>query len=113
MSQFPEVRGIEVDSQTRCKHYHKPNDVIAIEMKCCGTYYACKDCHEALADHEIAVWLQSEWDQKAILCGVCLAELTISRYMESGYRCPMCGTEFNPACRNHYHFYFEDAVTNQ
>ncbi|MGA8271634.1 MAG: CHY zinc finger protein [Candidatus Sulfotelmatobacter sp.] len=108
MSQnLPEVRGINVDSQTRCAHYCKPVDIIAIKMKCCGVYYACKDCHIALADHEIVVWLRREWDQKAILCGVCGAELTINRYMSSGYRCPRCNAEFNPACRNHYHYYFE------
>jgi len=103
----PEVRGINVDSHTRCGHYNKPVDIIAIKMRCCGIYYACKDCHSELADHEIEVWPRSEWDQKAILCGACGAELTIDSYLNCGNRCPQCRAEFNAACRNHYHFYFD------
>jgi uncharacterized CHY-type Zn-finger protein len=76
-------------------------------MKCCGDYYACKDCHLALAAHPIAVWPQSEWDQKAVLCGACGAELTIREYLRCRYRCPHCRAAFNPACRNHHRFYFE------
>src|ERR1700678_2144769 len=100
----PEVLGINVDSQTRCAHYSKPIDIIAIKMKCCGIYYACKDCHIALADHEIVAWPQNEWDRKAILCGACGTELTIHGYMGCGHRCPFCNAEFNEACRKHYHY---------
>ena len=103
----PEVRGIGLDAQTRCAHYRTPLDIIAIRMKCCGVYYACKDCHEALADHPIEVWRRSEWDQRAVLCGACGSELRIWEYLQSGYRCPACGAEFNPGCRKHYHLYFE------
>jgi uncharacterized CHY-type Zn-finger protein len=39
----PEVHGIDLDAQTRCIHYRKQSDIIAIKMKCCGVYYACKD----------------------------------------------------------------------
>jgi uncharacterized CHY-type Zn-finger protein len=73
----PHVNGIGLDAQTRCAHYSKPVDVIAIKMKCCDVYYACKDCHDALAGHAIEVWPRSEWDQTAILCGACGTELTI------------------------------------
>jgi uncharacterized CHY-type Zn-finger protein len=100
------VRGVEVDAQTRCVHYHSALDIIAIKMSCCGIYYACKDCHEALADHPIAAWPAAMWDQKAILCGNCGHELGISEYMASGYACPACSAGFNPGCRKHYHFYF-------
>jgi uncharacterized CHY-type Zn-finger protein len=65
------VRGVNLDPQTRCEHYNEPNDIIAIKMKCCGVYYACKDCHALLADHPVEVWPESEWNQKAILCGSC------------------------------------------
>jgi len=65
------VYGINVDQQTRCAHYRKPTDIIAIKMKCCGVYYACKDCHEALSGHPIEVWPRAEWDERAILCGAC------------------------------------------
>jgi uncharacterized CHY-type Zn-finger protein len=101
------VHGVNLDSQTRCGHYHDLTDIIAIKMKCCGTYYACKDCHEALADHPITVWQTTEWNQVAILCGGCGTELTIHQYMQCESRCPTCHESFNPACRNHYHFYFE------
>ena len=104
-----DVRGVNLDKQTRCVHYHTELDIVAIKMKCCGVYYACKDCHEALAGHKIQVWEQSEFMQKAILCGCCQTELTISDYMASENRCPACGAEFNPGCRNHHHFYFECA----
>lgn len=107
----PEVHGVDLDAQTCCAHYRKPTDIIAIKMKCCGVYYACKDCHEALADHPIEVWPRSEWDQRAILCGACGHELTINEYMQSGYHCPRCKAAFNPGCRNHYHLYFESEPT--
>ncbi|SRR5579862_3850744 len=103
----PQVRGVDVDSQSRCAHYHLPMDVVAIKMKCCGIYYACKECHDALADHDILVWPRKEWDEKAILCGVCGHELTIREYMQSENSCPACTANFNPGCRNHYHYYFE------
>jgi uncharacterized CHY-type Zn-finger protein len=81
-------------------------DVIAIKMKCCGIYYACKDCHMALAGHPISVWPRDEFQQQAILCGTCKRELTIQEYMQCDSRCPHCGAAFNPACANHHHFYF-------
>ena len=102
-----EVRGVDLDLNTRCAHYHGATDTIAIKMKCCGTYYACKDCHLELAGHPIEVWPKEQWDRRAILCGQCGSELTILEYMQSGSRCPRCDAAFNPGCRNHYHFYFE------
>ena len=101
-----DVRGIELDAQTRCGHYRGATDIVAIKMKCCGVYYACKDCHETLAGHPIEVWPESEWEQKAILCGACGAELTVRQYMQCESRCPKCRDSFNPGCRKHYHFYF-------
>lgn len=101
------VLGIHVDAQTRCEHYRSHRDIIAIKMKCCGEYYACKDCHDALAGHPTIVWPREQWDQAAVLCGVCRAELSIHEYLESGNRCPKCNAEFNPNCSRHYHFYFE------
>ncbi|GGH14117.1 CHY zinc finger protein [Silvibacterium dinghuense] len=107
MEQRPKVHGLDLDAQTRCAHWHSPLDVIAIRMACCGEYYACKDCHEALAGHPFAVWPRNQWATKAVLCGVCGTEMTIAAYMASGYACPDCGAGFNPGCRNHYQFYFE------
>src|SRR5882757_8634021 len=101
------VRGVEVDAQTRCLHYHSELDIVAIKMACCGVYWACKDCHEALAGHAIAVWGRGEWDARAVLCGACGLEMTIREYMECESRCPGCGAGFNPGCRGHWRFYFE------
>ena len=92
-NQVLDVRGLDLDPQTRCLHYHSPLDIIAIKMKCCGVYYACKDCHEALAGHAIVVWPRGEWDARAVLCGACGVEMTIRKYMESESRCPSCGAE--------------------
>ena len=103
----PHIHGIGADGQTRCAHYRTAVDVIAIKMKCCGLYYACKDCHDALAHHAIETWPRSEWDTLAVMCGVCGTELSTRQYMNSNDRCPACDAKFNPACRNHYHFYFD------
>jgi uncharacterized CHY-type Zn-finger protein len=100
------VHGLELDEQTRCAHWHSPNDVIAIKFACCGEYYACYDCHAALADHEPDVWPRASYAQPAVLCGVCGSELTIDQYMAAKFTCPSCGAAFNPGCANHYHLYF-------
>jgi uncharacterized CHY-type Zn-finger protein len=110
-SSRPPVRGIDLDSQSRCLHYHSALDIIAIKMHCCGLYYACKDCHDALADHPIQVWPRDAWNQPAVLCGACGNELTINEYLACLNVCPHCSAHFNPGCRNHYHFYFETAGT--
>jgi uncharacterized CHY-type Zn-finger protein len=101
-----DVRGLHLDRQTRCAHYHSSLDIIAIKMKCCGVYYACKDCHIALADHAISVWPRGEFHQHAVLCGTCGRELTIHEYLQCDSRCPHCRAAFNPACAHHHHCYF-------
>jgi uncharacterized CHY-type Zn-finger protein len=106
VSDGPLVAGLDLDPQTRCRHWRSPLDVVAIRMRCCGVYYACRDCHEALADHPVKVWPEPEWDQPAILCGVCRTELTIRQYLACDDRCPACGAGFNPGCRTHRHSYF-------
>lgn len=105
----PQVTGIELDAETRCVHHHTSLDIIAIKLKCCGTYYACKDCHIALADHAIEPWPQNMWTEKAVLCGCCGSELSIKDYMASADRCPVCRAHFNPGCAKHHHFYFESS----
>ncbi len=105
--QYVEVKGVGVDSKTRCLHYHSERDIIAIKFKCCNTYYPCHLCHEEKVGHEPVRWSREEWDTKAVLCGVCRNELTILQYMNSQSVCPHCQSDFNPGCRNHYHLYFE------
>jgi len=108
----PAVHGLNLDSKTRCKHWHSPRDIVAIRMKCCGEYYACKDCHDELADHALQVWPRAGWDTKAVLCGACGTELSISEYLGCHNTCSACGASFNPGCSNHYHFYFETGATH-
>lgn len=104
--QPPVVKGVGLDAQTRCVHYHAQQDVIAIKMVCCQTYYACKDCHEALADHPLQAWPRERWQEQAIRCGMCRQQLTITQYLDCNSTCPNCGAAFNPGCRNHHQFYF-------
>ena len=103
----PPVHGLELDPETRCAHWRSPLDIIAIKMRCCGRYYACHDCHQALEDHAVQVWPKAEWDQPAILCGACGHELSVRAYLASGSACPACHAPFNPGCRNHHPLYFE------
>ena len=107
MSVRPLVRGIDLDANTRCAHYHSALDIIAVKIKCCDTYYACKNCHDALAGHASDVWPCDEWNRPAVLCGACGSELSVNDYLNCDNRCPACEASFNPGCRNHHHFYFE------
>lgn len=106
------VFGKPIDQQTRCVHWHSELDIIAIKFKCCEKYYPCFSCHEEEADHEHQVWPKEEFDQKAILCGVCGNELSISDYMSSENTCPHCESKFNPGCSKHYHLYFQTGSLN-
>ncbi|MDG4657764.1 CHY zinc finger protein [Ectobacillus antri] len=99
------VYGPTVDQETRCVHYHSEKDIIAIRFKCCDKYYPCYECHDACEDHQRAVWPKAEWNEKAILCGVCQTELTINEY-QSVTHCPTCKSAFNEGCKTHYHLYF-------
>jgi uncharacterized CHY-type Zn-finger protein len=102
----PNVHGVMADRHTRCAHYHGDLDVIAIKVRCCGEFYSCKECHDALAGHALVPWSKDEAAEKAILCGKCGALLSISEYLQCGYRCPRCDVGFNPRCALHHHFYF-------
>lgn len=101
------VKGVALDPQTRCAHYHGPRDIIAIRMRCCGDYYACRDCHDALAGHAAALWPATERDQPVIVCGVCDLEISLQTYLDGDDHCPSCRSPFNPGCKTHLHLYFE------
>lgn len=102
-----QLKGKLTDNQTRCIHYHSVLDIIAIKFKCCNAYYACYECHKEEAGHEAIVWAIEERNTKAILCGNCQEELSITAYLNSSNKCPHCKAVFNPKCSNHYHLYFE------
>ncbi|MBM7572281.1 CHY zinc finger protein [Aquibacillus albus] len=101
------VHGSIKDNQTRCTHYHGQTDIIAIKFACCNRYYPCYKCHEESEGHPIQTWKQSDFHQKAILCGNCKTELRISEYLNCNNRCLRCSAPFNPGCSNHYHYYFQ------
>jgi uncharacterized CHY-type Zn-finger protein len=105
----PIVKGLSLDPQTRCRHWRSPLDIIAIRMWCCGTYYACRDCHDALADHPAEVVPAHAFDRPAVLCGACGAEFGVDAYLACENRCPACAAPFNPGCRTHHHLYFATA----
>lgn len=102
-----EVKGLDVDAKTRCKHYHCEVDIIAIKFPCCETYYPCHLCHEAVAGHSPSVWSQAQFDESAVLCGACGHEFSIRQYLECNNTCPNCSAQFNPGCSIHYELYFD------
>ena len=102
----PPVHGLDLDPQTRCAHWHSLLDIIALKMRCWRTYYACRECHDALAGHPAAVWPVEAWDEAAVLCGACGSELSVSAYLACGSTCPNCRASFNPGCHKHRRLYF-------
>jgi uncharacterized CHY-type Zn-finger protein len=103
---FMKIKGA-IDLQTRCTHYHSDKDIVALKFACCNAYYPCYKCHEEFADHSIVPWKKTQFNEKAIYCGNCSNELSINEYLNSGFRCPFCLAQFNPACEKHCAFYFE------
>ena len=101
------VRGIGVDSRTGCAHYRSALDIVAIKFECCRTYYSCFYCHEAAAGHSARIWSRDRFDENAVLCGACGAELSIRQYLECRAVCPICRAAFNARCESHYPLYFE------
>lgn len=101
-----EVIGVAVDDKTRCAHYHSELDIIAIKFKCCGKWFPCYKCHSEIASHEPAAWEPDESSARAVLCGNCGEQLSISAYKACGSACPNCSARFNPGCESHYHLYF-------
>ncbi len=102
-----DIHGVGIDPKTRCAHYPTGLDIIAIKFRCCGHWFPCFECHTETARHQARVWPRNERNTKAILCGACGRQLSITEYFESSSACPSCGAQFNPGCQNHYHLYFE------
>lgn len=104
------VRGVDVDPETRCAHYHTRRDVVALAFPCCEPFYPCFECHEAVADHPAERWPAGSDDERAVLCGACGRDLAIREYVTGDLACPDCGAPFNPGCRNHFDRYFDEAL---
>lgn len=102
-----DVIGVDVDRETRCRHYHGPLDIVALRFRCCGDWYPCIDCHTELAGHAAEVWPLADRDAVAALCGACGHRLTVREYLACDSACPACGAAFNPGCALHHHLYFE------
>jgi len=102
----PTVVGIDVDADTRCRHYHTDRDVIAIRFRCCDEFFPCFKCHTACVDHDAEQWPRERFDAKAVVCGVCGTTLSVRAYLNCDHQCPNCGAEFNPGCRRHADRYF-------
>ncbi|CBT76921.1 MULTISPECIES: CHY zinc finger protein [Glutamicibacter] len=100
------LRGVRMDGQTRCAHYHSLFDVIALKHDCCATFYPCHLCHAELADHQAEPWPADRFDEPAVLCGVCSTQLSPAEYLETS-SCPNCQALFNPGCKLHLDLYFE------
>ncbi len=96
----------QTDNNARCAHYHQSNDIIAIQFYCCREFYACYDCHQALAGHCAQAWPQEEFNHGAIFCGQCKGLISIEDYLNCGASCPQCAAAFNPYCRKHWPLYF-------
>jgi Uncharacterized conserved protein len=101
------LRGVGVDSETRCVHYNTRQDVIALRFGCCEQYFPCHACHEAVADHDPVPWPRARFEESAVLCGVCRNTLSAREYLANPLECPICGVKFNPDCQAHHAEYFE------
>ncbi|MFD1514588.1 CHY zinc finger protein [Halomarina rubra] len=98
--------GLDVDDETRCRHYRTERDVVAMRFACCDTFYPCHACHEACADHDVERWPADRFDDPAVLCGVCRETLSVTAYLDADHACPHCGVAFNPGCAAHADRYF-------
>ncbi|MBB6450753.1 putative CHY-type Zn-finger protein [Geomicrobium halophilum] len=81
-------------------------DIIAIKFHCCHKYYPCYQCHQECEEHSITVWKKEQFEERAILCGVCGYVHTIQEYIETSH-CLHCQSAFNEGCKYHHHLYFE------
>ncbi|UTR06382.1 CHY zinc finger protein [Alkalihalobacillus sp. LMS6] len=105
------IKGKVVDQQTRCVHYQTQFDIVAIKFACCGDFYPCYKCHDEAVDHKRKQWKQTEFTQRAILCGACHGQITIHEYVQASC-CPLCQAQFNTNCSLHHHLYFEGITSD-
>ena len=100
-----QIHGLLVDKESRCQHYHSPLDIVALKCYDCQKYYACYQCHDHIEDHRFRAYPCHIRQDKVVICGVCLHEMTIENYQKS-VSCSHCHSRFNPACSKHYDIYF-------
>ncbi|MGT2887969.1 CHY zinc finger protein [Streptococcus didelphis] len=94
--------GLDLDKETRCRHYHTARDIAALKCQTCQKYYACYICHDSLESHSFKA--SSKAEAYPVLCGACRKVMSRLAY-EKGY-CPYCSKPFNPKCSAHKAIYF-------
>ncbi|SCU99443.1 LADA_0H19812g1_1 [Lachancea dasiensis] len=105
-------RGLLVDPQTRCVHWHSALDIVCFKFKCCKQYYACHSCHDHFESHPTQRYhLETDSQVPLVLCGACRTAMTFDQYQselacKSSLQCPFCAAAFNPNCKLHYSLYF-------
>ncbi len=95
-------KGIALDENSRCQHYHSEQDIIALKCASCQSYYACYKCHDAMENHNFKATSSDE--TYPVICGVCQTHLIFTGYKSGS--CPHCRSAFNPNCQLHDHIYF-------
>lgn len=96
------IRGVDVDEQGRCVHWHTEHDVVANLCGICGQFWACHGCHEELADHPFG---RVDPDTPGtVLCGVC-GHLSSYADYSAAHVCAGCGHVFNSRCALHRGLY--------
>lgn len=96
------IFGIDLDSQSRCVHYHGSNDIVALKCQACQKYYACYHCHDEMEGHAFMATDASE--AFPVICGACHSFLSKKEYDLK--ICPNCQNPFNPECAKHSSIYF-------
>ncbi|KAL6940858.1 hypothetical protein ACO0QE_004776 [Hanseniaspora vineae] len=112
------IKGLLVDDESRCEHWHSDLDVVALKFKCCpAVYYCCYSCHLEVnnidpetgsapnGQHQIEKFSRSDDTVKLIMCGACKTEMTFTEYTKN-MKCYNCKHDFNPRCKLHYDLYF-------
>lgn len=100
------VYGLFIDNEIWCIYYYLFLDVIVIKFKCCNKYYLCYKCYNEYVFYIIERWVENEFDEKVIMCGVCKYEMCICDYMMVEM-CFCCKVYFNSCCKFYYYLYFE------
>ena len=75
-----QIHGLLVDKESRCQHSHSPLDIVALKCYDCQKYYACYQCHDHIEDHRFRAYPCHIKQDKVVICGVCLHEMTIENY---------------------------------
>ena len=99
------IKGINIDPQGRCKHWHSEVDIVANRCAKYRDFYSCYLCHDELTTHEFMPMLIDS-EEIAVICGVCEYKMTASVYLNLAYKCPNCQHLFNPGCALHKNTYF-------